>query len=78
MLVKATCINCTVLHAACAEVATEVLNRCTAANDMRPDDPNYAVTFDYEFLEDFRNDPVEQNLIARLRPSHIVASFVNR
>lgn len=60
------------------EVATEVLNRCTAANDMRPDDPNYAVTFDYEFLEDFRNDPVEQNLIARLRPSHIVASFVNR
>lgn len=44
------------------EVAEAVFNRCTetnATNDgtIRPDSPDYQVTFNYEFLEDFR-DPV--------------------
>ena len=44
----------------CSEVAEEVFNRCSEANDttdgrIRPDSKEYTVTFSYEFLEDFRD-----------------------
>ena len=44
------------------EVAEVVFNRCTETNTTkdgttRPDSTGYKVTFNYEFLEDFR-DPV--------------------
>ena len=39
----------------CTDVAEMVLNRCTGTNadrNVRPDSEDYAVTFNYKFLED--------------------------
>ena len=43
-----------------AAVAEEVFDRCTTTNatsdgQIRPDIKEYRVTFNYEFLEDFRD-----------------------
>lgn len=43
-----------------AEVAEVVFNLCSVGNDtkdgkIRPDSKEYEVTFNYEFLEDFRD-----------------------
>ena len=40
------------------DVAEEILNKCTV-NDpeyTNPDDPDYCVAFNYEFIEDTRDD----------------------
>lgn len=44
-----------------AEVAEEVFNRCSIGNDtkdgkIKSDSKKYKVTFNYEFLEDFRDE----------------------
>ena len=38
------------------DVAEEVFNRCAISNEdeFGKDDPNYKITMNYEFLEDFR------------------------
>ena len=33
-------------------MAERVFNRCTTANMKDPDNPNYQITFNYEFLDD--------------------------
>ena len=40
-----------------ADVAEEILNKCTMNNPFRPspDDENYSVAFCYEFLEDAKD-----------------------
>ncbi len=41
-----------------SDVAEEILNKCTV-NDpeyTNPDDPDYSVVFNYEFIEDTRDD----------------------
>ena len=34
------------------DVAERVFNRCTSHNNVNPDDLNYEITFNYEFLDD--------------------------
>lgn len=51
-----------------AEVAEVVFNRCSVGNDtkdgrIRPDSKGYMVTFNYEFLEDFRDE--KENVLSR-------------
>lgn len=52
------------------DVAREVFNRCSEGNDTKdgailPDSKDYNVTFNYEFLEDFRDD--EDDVCDRFR-----------
>ena len=37
-------------------VAKEVFNRCAVPNGVAKDDVDYQITFNYELLEDFRDE----------------------
>ena len=41
-----------------ADVAEEILNKCTVSDPryQNADDPGYSVVFNYEFVEDTRDD----------------------
>ena len=47
------------------DVAEEILNKCTV-NDpqyQNPDDSAYSVVFNYEFIEDIRDDKQNQEYV---------------
>ena len=43
------------------EVAEKVFNQCTTANTTNPDNPNYKITFNYEFLDDMYSNWCDQD-----------------
>ena len=49
------------------DVAEEVFKRCAVSNEdeVGKDDPNYTITFNYEFLEDFTDDRKGGNILTR-------------
>ena len=45
-----------ILYFLTIDVAENVFTRCTTSNVNNPDDPNYTITFNYEFLDDMYSD----------------------